>query len=81
MNWHGLHLVHVTEFWRAILRTVAWLLTLAWVLRTYDAIYLLPTLPDLTLPDWDALPEGTPTLTVVVPARDEAEKIGATMRH
>ena len=35
--------------------------------------------PDLTYPEWDALPEGLPTLTVVVPARDEAEKIGATI--
>jgi glycosyltransferase involved in cell wall biosynthesis len=79
LNWHGLHLVHVSETWRWILRTAAWLLTLVWVLRTYDAIHLLPTLPDLTDPDWDVLPEGLPTLTVVVPARDEAEKIGATL--
>ncbi len=78
MNWHGLHL-YVTEYWRGILRTVAWLLALVWVLRTYDAIHLLPTLPNLTNLDWDALPEGAPTLTVVVPARDEAEKIAATL--
>ena len=79
MNWHGLHLLHVSEFWREIIRTFAWLLTLIWVLRTYDAIHLLPTLPDLTEIDWDTLPEGLPTLTVVVPARDEAEKIAATL--
>ncbi len=65
----------MTEFWRGIIRTVAWLIALVWVLRTYDVIHLLPTLPDLTMVDWDALPEGMPTLTVVVPARDEAEKI------
>jgi len=79
LNWHGLHLVHVSEFWRWIVRTFAWLLTVMWVLRTYDAVHLIPTLPDLTFPDWDGLPEGLPTLTVVVPARDEAEKIGATI--
>ncbi len=79
MNWHGLHLLHITELWRGIIRTVWWALTLVWVLRTYDAVHLLPTVPDLTFPDWDALPEGLPTLTVVVPARDEAEKIGATI--
>jgi glycosyltransferase involved in cell wall biosynthesis len=62
-----------------MIRTASWLLTLVWVLRTYDAIHLLPTLPDLTDLDWDVLPEGLPTLTVVVPARDEAEKIGATL--
>ena len=79
MNWHGLHFFHVSEIWREIIRTVAWLLTLVWVLRTYDAIHLLPTVPDLTDLDWEDLPEGLPTLTVVVPARDEAEKIGATL--
>jgi len=78
LNWHGLHL-YVTEYWRGVIRTVAWLLALVWVLRTYDAVRLLPTLPDLTNLDWDALPEGAPTLTVVVPARDEAEKIAATL--
>jgi glycosyltransferase involved in cell wall biosynthesis len=79
LNWHGLHLLHVSETWRWIFRTVAWVLALVWVLRTYDAIHLLPTLPDLTELDWDVLPEGLPTLTVVVPARDEAENIAATL--
>jgi len=78
LNWHGWHL-QVTELWRGIIRTIWWLLTLAWVLRTYDAVQLMPTVPDLTFPEWDALPEGLPTLTVVVPARDEAEKIAATI--
>ena len=79
MNWHGVHLLHVSEFWRGLIRTVAWLLTLVWVTRTYDAVQQLPAVPDLTDLDWDTLPEGLPTLTVVVPARDEAEKIGATI--
>jgi glycosyltransferase involved in cell wall biosynthesis len=78
LNWHGLSF-HVTEFWRGILKTVSWLIALVWVLRTYDAIHLLPAMPDLTMVDWDVLPEGTPTLTVVVPARDEADKIAATL--
>lgn len=78
MNWHGLSF-HVTEFWRGILQTVAWGIALVWVLRTYDVIHLLPGMVDLTQPDWDVRPEGTPTLTVVVPARDEAEKIAATL--
>lgn len=81
MNWHGLsfHVFHVTEFWRGILKTISWVIALVWVLRTYDVVHLLPTLPDLTLPDWDVQPVGAPTLTVVVPARDEAEKIAATL--
>jgi glycosyltransferase involved in cell wall biosynthesis len=78
LSWHGWSF-HVTEFWRGVLQTVAWGIALVWVLRTYDAIHLLPTLPDLTLPDWDAAPQGAPRLTVVVPARDEAENISATL--
>jgi glycosyltransferase involved in cell wall biosynthesis len=80
LSWHGLSLhLHVTEFWRGIIKTVSWVIALAWVLRTYDAIHLLPAMPDLTMVDWDVAPEGTPTLTVVVPARDEKDKIAATL--
>jgi glycosyltransferase involved in cell wall biosynthesis len=80
LSWHGLSLhLHVTEFWRGVLQTMSWAIALAWVMRTYDAIHLLPAMPDLTMVDWDVAPMGTPTLTVVVPARDEAEKIAATL--
>jgi glycosyltransferase involved in cell wall biosynthesis len=78
LNWHGLSF-HVTEFWRGIIKTASWLIALVWVLRTYDVVHLLPAMPDLTMVDWDVPPEGTPTLTVVVPARDEADKIAATL--
>jgi GT2 family glycosyltransferase len=78
LSFHGLS-IHVTEFWRGIIRLVSWAIALAWVFRTYNAVRLLPTLPDLTMVDWDAVPLGSPTLTVVVPARDEAENIAATL--
>jgi glycosyltransferase involved in cell wall biosynthesis len=39
----------------------------------------IPELPNLSSLDWDRGPIGLPTLTVVVPARDEAEKIAATL--
>ena len=78
MSFHRLS-VHVTEFWQGIIQMSAWGIALAWVLRTYAVVHLLPGLPDLPLPDWNAAPAGTPTLTVVVPARDEAENIAATL--
>ena len=78
MSFHGWGM-HVTEFWRGVLQAVSWGIALLWVMRTYDAIHLMPTVPDLTMPEWDAWPVGMPTLTVVVPARDEAEKIAATL--
>ncbi len=75
LNWHP----HLTEFWRGTLQAVAWGIGLVWVLRTYDLISRIPAMPNLTMIDWDDMPEGAPTLTVVVPARDEVEKIGATL--
>ena len=78
MSLHGWGM-HVTEFWRGVIKTLSWGLALVWVLRTYDAVQQLPTVPELTMPDWDVAPEGTPTLTVVVPARDEADNIAATL--
>ncbi len=77
---HGLSLhLQVTEFWQGVMRSAAWVLGLVWVLRTYDLVFRVPAMPNLTMMDWDEMPEGTPSLTVVVPARDEVEKIGATL--
>jgi GT2 family glycosyltransferase len=39
----------------------------------------LPAMVDLTALEWDVEPAGAPTLTVIVPARDEAENIAATL--
>ena len=79
MSWHGLTLQQVPEFWRGIIKVVAWLIALVWVLRTYNVVQMIPQVTDLSMPDWNVFPEGTPTLTVVVPARDEVEKIAATL--
>ncbi|MBW4037598.1 MAG: glycosyltransferase [Acidobacteria bacterium] len=77
----GMHVIgfRVSAFWRGVIQLGAWCVALAWVLRTYDALRGIPGLPNLTLPKWDTMPEGLPTLTVVVPGRDEAANIGATL--
>jgi glycosyltransferase involved in cell wall biosynthesis len=67
------------EFWRAALQMAAWLVAGAWCLRTSDMVRKIPELPDLSSLDWDRGPVDLLTLTVVVPARDEAEKIAATL--
>ena len=67
------------EFWRAVLQMAAWLVAGVWCLRTSDMVRKIPELPNLSSLDWDRGPIGLPTLTVVVPARDEAEKIAATL--
>ena len=58
-----------------------WLLTVLWMWRTNDAIRHLGDVPDISQPQWDLIPpdDAVPSLTVVVPARNEAENIGATL--
>jgi GT2 family glycosyltransferase len=67
--------------WRAVAEYGEWLLTALWMWRTNEAIRRLPELPDISQPQWDLIPpdDAVPSLTVVVPARNEAENIGATL--
>jgi cellulose synthase/poly-beta-1,6-N-acetylglucosamine synthase-like glycosyltransferase len=67
------------EFWRGVIQTISWLVAGAWVWRASDLVKSLPSLPDLTRVEWDIVPEKPTTLTVVVPARDEAANVAATL--
>lgn len=58
---------------------VAWFIALAWVWKAVAAARGLPRIPDITQPQYDVAPEGNPSLTVVVPARNEAVDIGACL--
>jgi GT2 family glycosyltransferase len=66
-------------FWPSVVEIAAWAIAVAWCARTTDALRHLPSVPNLTGLEWDVWPEGHPGLTVVVPARDEAENIAATL--
>ncbi len=71
--------LHGWLFWRGMLEMSAWGVALTWVSKTYAAVSMLPTVTTLTGVDWDIGPVRSPTLTVVVPAKDEAENIAATL--
>lgn len=58
-----------------LLRLAAWFVAFCWVWRTVAAAWGLPRISDLLLPGADVVPEGNPTLTVIVPARNEAPYI------
>jgi glycosyltransferase involved in cell wall biosynthesis len=62
-----------------MLETAAWGVALTWMSKTYSTLQMLPTITNLTGVDWDVAPVSEPTLTVVVPAKDEEEKIAATL--
>ena len=67
--------------WRAVAEYGVWLLTVLWMWRTHDAIQGLGGMPDVAQPQWDLIPpeDAVPSLTVVIPARNEGENIGATL--
>ncbi len=71
--------LHGPVFWRGMLETAAWGVALTWMSKTYSTLQMLPTITNLTGVDWDVAPVSEPTLTVVVPAKDEEEKIAATL--
>ena len=60
-------------------RIVAWLFALTWLAKVIAAARGLPRIPDLLLPANDLSPAGAPSITVIVPGRDEAANIGATL--
>ena len=61
------------------LQLTAWLIALLWLWKIVAAARGLPSIPNLLLPQHDASPKGEPSITVIVPARDEAVDIAATL--
>jgi glycosyltransferase involved in cell wall biosynthesis len=69
-------LPHSLQF---VLTTTTWLIALLWLWKVIAAARGLPSIPNLLAPEHDQAPEGEPSLTVIVPARDEAADIAATL--
>lgn len=71
----------ISEGWREAAEYGEWLLTVLWLWRTNETIRRVGDVPDISQRDWDLIPpEGAaPSLTVVVPARNEGENIAATL--
>ena len=69
----------MAEWSQELIKLIAWLIAMAWCVRAADLVVNLPEMPDLSQPEWDIAPEGEPSLVVVVPARDEAKHIAATL--
>ncbi|HUZ05774.1 MAG TPA: hypothetical protein VMU62_10480, partial [Acidobacteriaceae bacterium] len=59
-----------------------WLLAAAWLWRVLPALLYLPRIPDLHDRKYSAAlsPADSPSITVIVPARNEAQAIAATLR-
>src|ERR1700688_4137257 len=53
-------------------------LALAWFSRIVDAALGMPSVADVSRPEWDrnpVLPSGNPRVSIIVPARNEEETI------
>lgn len=58
-----------------IAQLAAWLIALLWLGKLIEAARGLPRIPNLLDPQHDRTPTGNPSVTVIVPARDEAAAI------
>jgi glycosyltransferase involved in cell wall biosynthesis len=47
------------------------ILALAWFSRIVDAAIGMPSVADISLPEWDRTPVGNPRVSIIVPARNE----------
>jgi len=69
-------LLHPLQF---ALTVIAWLIALIWISKVIAAAFGLPRIPNLVLPRYNITPAGSPSITVIVPARNEAADIAATL--
>src|SRR5579862_8735326 len=59
------------------------ILALAWFSRIVDAALGMPSVADVSLPEWNrnpVLPSGNPRVSIIVPARNEEETIEPALR-
>jgi glycosyltransferase involved in cell wall biosynthesis len=61
------------------LKLLAWLIALAWLWKAITAARGLPRIPNLLDPQYNLAPDGNPTISVIVPARNESADIASTL--
>jgi glycosyltransferase involved in cell wall biosynthesis len=62
------------------LTAFAWLIALLWLWKAITSAFSLRRVPDLTKPKYNLSPLGSPSLTVIVPARNESTNIAACLQ-
>ncbi len=58
---------------------MAWVIAAAWLHKVLEAAWGLPSVPNLTEAKYDVEPVGTPSIAVIVPARNEEANVGACL--
>ena len=62
-----------------IATATAWLVAFSWVAKVIEAAFGLPKIANLLEPEYDCRAAGDPTLTVIVPARNEQRDVVACL--
>ena len=68
--------------WQTIDWIAGGILALTWFSRIVEAAFGMPHVADIARPEWDrrpATPDGEPRVSIIVPARNEAEHIRETL--
>ena len=60
-------------------KLIAWLIALTWLWKVIAAAIGLPRVPNLLDPQHNLIPAGSPYITVIVPARNEAADVATTL--
>jgi glycosyltransferase involved in cell wall biosynthesis len=55
------------------------ILALAWLSRIIDAAIGMPSVADISKPEWDRNPVGKPRVSIIVPARNEEKDIAESL--
>ena len=64
-----MHSLHIA------LSVIAWLIGAAWLYKLLETALGIASVPNLLAPKYDVAPAGSPSVTVIVPARDEAAMV------
>jgi glycosyltransferase involved in cell wall biosynthesis len=62
------------------LRLLAWLVALLWLWKSISSAFGLRRVPNLLEPQHNQTAPGSPSITVIVPARNESDKVGACLQ-
>ncbi|MGA2458941.1 MAG: glycosyltransferase family 2 protein [Terriglobales bacterium] len=71
-----------TVYWIAVSWAAGGILALAWFSRIVEAAFGMPHVANIARPEWDrrpATPNGEPRVSIIVPARNEEERIRETL--
>ena len=69
--------MHVIQIAAVLL---AWVIAAAWVVRLIEAVAGFRTIPHLLRPEFDSVPDGAPSVAVIVPARNEERSIAGCVK-